>query len=390
MDDYTWRRRLYARRRRRRTERVFVLFLLMIAISCVIWYFTSYTKTPAYAMNETFAALQNGDVETFKKHVDLEEITRDAYDDLTGDLFEYDTQLSTRERLLFENFYVLIRPQMCVGAIKVLNTRLETGEWILPEEILKGRQLGIDFDLLLERSLIRHTTITGVENVKNLGEKATAEIKVVEDYSQLPFTLQVTLESGGAGFQFSGSDLEIFGQTFNFSGLSFNTGENDWKIVSVDNYKEYLSAVAPLLQGDVTNYIASTSEIISHYNDVLSDAQSNFIVLQRSSDGIIDSDRRAEIVNYINQTIIPTLESRQAELDQIHIPAGATYLANLRRSSTVVTIQAWQYYARGLAQNNLADFGTAESIHKQELALDQRIEEIIRNSAVSKSAPELP
>ena len=81
---------------------------------------------------------------------------------------------------------------------------------------------------------------------------------------------------------------------------------------------------------------------------------------------------------------------RQMELDEIYIPQGASYLANLRKESTDITIRAWQNYSRGLIENDQAAFFTAESLLKQELALDQRIEEIVHNSAIFRNLPDLP
>ena len=377
MDDYTWNKLIQARRRRRKIERVLVLSWLALALSCVIWYYTSYTKTPSYAVNELLAAVDAADVEDFNRHVDLATVVARAYDDLTGDLFKYDTQLSPSERLLFENFYVLIRPQMCQGAVKVINARVATDKWILPEEILKGRQLGIDYDLLLERSLIRHTTITGVEKIEHHGDSATAEINVIEDYSQTPFVLKVTLENfGGLSLQIGSRTFEIFGESFTFPGLSFTLDDNGWKIVSVDNYREYLAEIAPILQRDLDKYIDATADIVYRYNEIFRAAQNEFIVMQRGED-------TAAVVEFINVKIIPTLEERQRELNAVTIPNGARYLANLRRQSTEVTIRAWQFYAQGM-------FETAESVHKQELILDQRIDEIIRNSAIARSLPDLP
>lgn len=391
MDDYTWESRVEERRRRRRSERRIVLFILIVICSSVIWYFTSYTKTPAYAMNKIVEALDSADVENFDRYVDLTRVTTRAYDDLTGDMFENDTQISLQERLLFENFYVLIRPQMCQGFIKVINRKIERGDWTLPEEILKGRQLGIDFDLLMERSLIRHTTIMSVANVEHHGETATADLNVVEDYSQTPFTLKVTLENfSDSGLQIGSKEFEIFDGSLTFPGLSLTLGENEWKITGIENYKDYLAVVTPIIQHDLDVYIDATADIVARYNEIFRAEQSNFIVMQRTADGIMSESQRAGIVDRITHTIIPLLEERQLELNKIKIPNGARYLANLRKESTDVTIQAWRFYARGVAENDAAAFGTAESVHKQELILDQRIDEIVRNSAVAKTPPELP
>ena len=391
MDDYTWRKRLAERRRRRQRERLFVLAFFVMVLTGVFLYFSVYTKTPEYAMREMVTAYRAGDAATFRRHVDLDSITLAAYDDLTSDLFKYDTQLSDRERSLFENFYVLIRRQMCKGAVKVLNTYIDTREWTLPGEILKGRQLGIDYDLLLDRSLIRHTSLIDLEEVEHHGEEATATFSIVEEYSQVPFILKVTLKNlANDGFNIGGSEFELFGKKIKFPGFTFNLGGSDWKIVSVDNYRGYLDAVSPILRKNLADYIDATEEIVFRYNQTFAAEQDNFISMQKSPYGFMLANQRVEVSNYITNTIIPTLENRQAELDQIPVPEGAQFLANLRQESTRVTIMAWQSYITGITENSATALDTAESLHKQELVLDQRIEEIVHNSAVAKNLPELP
>ena len=391
MDDYTWRRRLNERRRRRERERLVALFILLLIFGGIFFYFSVYTKTPEYAMREMITAFKAGDANTFRRHVDLNSITAAAYDDLTSDLFKYDTQLTDRERSLFENFYVLIRRQMCNGAVKVINTYLDTGEWTLPGDILKGRQLGIDYDLLLDRSLIRHTSLIDLEEVEIQDENVTATFSVVEEYSQVPFTLKVTIKDlANDSFNIGGKDFEIFGRKIKFPGLSFNLGGSDWKIVSVDNYRGYLDAVAPILRRNLAEYIDNTAEIVYRYNGDFEYEQDVFISLQKSPVGIMTANQRVEVSNYISNTIIPSLENRQAELDQVPVPQGAQFLASLRQESTRVTIMAWQSYIKGITENSAADLDMAASLHKQELVFDQRIEEIVHSSAVARNLPELP
>ena len=391
MDDYTWRMRLAARRRRRQQERLFILALFVMALTAAFLYFSVYTKTPEYAMREMVAAYRAGDSSTFKRHVDLSSITLQAYDDLTSDLFKYDTQLTERERSLFENFYVLIRRQMCQGAVKVIDTYIDTREWTLPGEILKGRQLGIDYDLLLDRSLIRHTSLIDLEEVEHHGEEASATFSIVEEYSQVPFTLKVTLKDlANEGFNIGGSEFELFGKKMKFPGFTFNLGGSDWKIVRVDNYRGYLDAVSPILRKNLADYIDNTEEIVYRYNQFFAAAQNNFISLQRSPYGIMLANQRLEVSNYVTGTIIPALENRQAELDQVPVPQGAQFLASLRQESTRVTIMAWESYIKGITENSATALDTAESLHKQELVLDQRIEEIVHNSAIARNLPELP
>ena len=44
----------------------------------------------------------------------------------------------------------------------------------------------------------------------------------------------------------------------------------------------------------------------------------------------------------------------------------------------------------GLREDSPAEFATAETLHKQELAIDLRVQDIIRHTAISKNIPNLP
>lgn len=391
MDDYTWRKRLEERRNRRKRERYFAVFFLVALIGAFFFYIGVYTKTPNYAMQTAQKALNENDSNTFKRYVDLVALTSKAYDDLTVDIFKYDTQLSERERALFENFYVLIRPQIAQGAAEVINYKISNNLWTLPDGILQGRQLGVDFDLLLERSLIRHTTIKSIGKIEYTDvDKATVNLEVVEDYTGTPFTLQLEVEKvNGAGWSFGGFEFDLLDRKWKMGSVNFNLGTSDWRVVGINNYRGYLDIVAPILRQELADYIDSTQEIVDRYNAVFRAQQNDFSYLQRTQNGVMNSQQKEKIAEYIENNIIPTLQNRQQELENVTAPSGAIYLAKLRRESMNITISAWGYYIKGLRENSPESFDTAESLHKQELALDQRIEEIVHNSAIGRERPDI-
>ena len=109
-----------------------------------------------------------------------------------------------------------------------------------------------------------------------------------------------------------------------------------------------------------------------------------------SSSGHLSKDQRTKIAAYLEDHVIPTIKKRQEQLDQVAVPPGAAYLAGLRKESTDLSIRVWQHYIHGLRDDNLAGFNTAESLHKQLLATEQRIEDIIRHTAVANSVPDMP
>jgi len=365
MDDYTWQRRLRARRMQERRRLSLGFFILAALVGSAVWYFFFYIRTPEYALEQIQTAITEHDEEKFNRYVNAELLSSRAYDDLTVDLFAYDAELTPKTRAMFEKFYILIKPQLSEGLENAALTRITGGSWNLPEgtDILKGRQLGIDFERFLERSQLRNTTLVKVGKVEHSGHNATADIEIIEDYTQTPFTLQLAMEQAEDGH---------------------------WQVAYIKNYKAYLDKISPLQNKDIADYIAATKSIVSESNEHFEVYQSHFKRLNNSKNGHLSKQQKNNVAALIEDDIIPALQERQAKLDAINVPAGAQYLARQRQQATETSIKAWQHYIKGLREDSHAEFATAETLHKQELAIDLRVQDIIRHTAISKNIPNLP
>lgn len=365
MDDYTWKRKL--RQRRNRQRRHLFLLTLMIAslIGITFWYAFFYTRTPEYALQQLSSAIEKRDTDTFKKYVNMDVLSSRAYDDLTVDLFAYDATLTPKSKVMFEKFYIMIKPQLSIGLANAALTRIETGAWNLPDgtDILKGRQLGIDFERFIERSQLRNTTFVSIGTIEHDRNTATAEINILEDYTQTPFKLQLVMEQAEDGH---------------------------WQVSYIKNYREYLDLIAPLQNRDIASYIDNTQSIVDEYNGIFEDYQNRFRQLTATSDGSLSASQRKKLAALLENEVIPALKRRQQKLDEVEIPSGAQYLARQRQHSTETTIKAWQHFIKGCRDNSQLEFSTAETLHKQELAIDLRVQDIIRHTAISKNIPNLP
>ena len=365
MDDYTWERRL--RQRNRRSKRIF--FAIMLVLGCLagtlIWYFGFYRRTPEYALKQIQQAVAQQDAETFAHYVNLTTLTNQAYDDLTVDLFAYDQSLTPQTRIMFEKFYVTIKPQLAGGTAETIRQRVADGRWSLPNgtDILQGRQLGIDYERFLERSQIRNTSLVRVAGVERQGETAVASLQVVEDYTQLSFTLELVMEQAQDGH---------------------------WQVVYVRNYRDYLDKIAPLQNGDIASYIEATKPIVDAYNPRLKQLQAKFRTLVKSTTGHWSNLQRDAIATLLRDQVLPLLQERQDKLDDVEVPPGAQYLARQRQQSTEITRKAWQHFLRGVEEDQPREFDIAETLLKQDLAVDLRVEDIIHHTAVSKNMPNLP
>lgn len=367
MDDFTWQRSLSLRRQRIRRQK---LGLLAAAIFCIlaaigIWHECFYAKTPEYALQQVQTAIEKRDAEAFARYVNLDLLTSQAYDDLTVDLFAYDATLTPRTRILFEKFYVLVKPELTRGAKEAILRRVESGVWTLPDgtDILKGRQLGIDFERFLERMQLRNTTLVSVGHIAHDGSTATADIHVREDCTGTEFTLALVLEQADDG---------------------------RWQVAYIKNYRDYLDTVAPLINKDIADYIDATKPIIDDANETFAHQRATFAALNKTKVGSLGARQRERIADFLEDDVIPALKKRQAALDEIDVPNGAGYLAQQRRLSTETTVRAWQHYIKGLREDRPSEYDTAETLLKQELAIDLRIDDIIKHTAVSKNIPNLP
>ena len=195
------------------------------------------------------------------------------------------------------------------------------------------------------------------------GTTVTAELKVREDYTQTPFTLQLVLEQSKDGH---------------------------WQVVYIKNYRQYLDTIAPLQNSDIASYIDNTESIVEAYNYDFIAYRQRFRELSATANGRLNEQQRSRLAKLLENEVIPALKKRQQRLDEIDVPAGAQYLARQRQQSTETTIKAWQHFIKGLRENSQAEFSTAETLHKQELAIDLRIQDIIHHTAISKNIPNLP
>ena len=366
MDDITWKARLEQRAFARQSHDLLTLIIIFsLILGGWAWYFFIYTRTPEYALEQLQASIKSHDTAAFHKYANIDLIASKAYDDLTLDMFSYDKTLNNSTKALFEKFYVLVKPTIISGMEKSIDTYINEGSWQDPSgtSILKGQQLGIDFDELLERTLLRTTAIQKIGDIKKEGRSATADIQVLEEYTQTPFTLKVQLEADDNG---------------------------RWQVSYIKNYRDYLNAINQLQNKDIAAYIEQSQKIIDDYNNLFLQQQARFKKLTTRQEAWPNMAQRQQIKQLIDSEIIPAIEGRSHRLQELTIPDGAQHLQALRLQADELSVSAWTHFAAGLAMDDSAELETAESLHKRSLEVDQKVSDIIKHNTISKTIPEIP
>jgi len=360
MEDSIWKEKIGRRTTRRSWELLALIVTFSFLLGAWSWYFFIYIKTPEYALHNIQSAIQSHDIEDFHKSVNLDILLPKAYDDLTADMFKDDKALPPKTKTLFENFYILIKPMIVAGIQDDISQYVNTGIWKKNEEkgsILKGQQLGIDFDELIERSNLRNIQLKQIASIIKTGKTATAEIQICEEYTKTDFTLRVRLEQETNG---------------------------NWQVVYIENYKDFLNTLQTIQETDLSSYLQSTQAIIDSHNKTGKKQQEKFHnIMQLDQAGLTDL-QRLKLQSFIESEVIPDNEARDAELKSVAIPAGAKHLHNLRLQVDTLTIASWKHFLDGMTQNNQKQLEEAESLHKQALEMDQKVSNIIKHAATSR------
>ena len=364
MDEFAWRVRLARRRKAHARRFMMAAGLIVLTIGMLAWYFAYYIQRPAYALAQAEEALAQHDLAEFQRRADIEAITDAGYDDLTYVLFAHDTSLKEDERSASGKFYQNVKGSITDGLVHAIQYAVQNADWTEPGGVseLKGRQLGVDFEYLMECSHLRDTELLALGEVVRDGRVATATVTVRDGGTGLEFPLQLRMEKGDTG----------------------------WRIVRVANYRAYLEAVQTAAARDISRYIEETRPIVDRYNGVFRSNQSEFRSLTETPWSTYTTEQRKALIRLLQEGMIPVLKKYQRELDAVDIPRGAAYLAAQRKAATEASIASYESFVRGLDTGMPEDFARAETLHKQALTYDLRVGDMIRRGAVSAETPATP
>lgn len=359
--------RLQRRQEKQRRELLVIIALVTVLLGSWLWHALVYSRTPDYALQQILDSIESRDSEEFDRYVKLDAITLVAFDDLTTTLFNYDGALTPKTHKTFLDFYQRIKPQLAQGTAETIRRYVNSGQWTLPsgDDLLKGRQLGIDYDRFLERSQLRNTEFVALDSVAVSSDKtdeAVAKVKIRDKYTGLEFLLQVLLERQSDGH---------------------------WSVVALENYRDYLSAVTGIQIADIAAYIEATQPVVDEYNDRFLNQRDRFRSIVKKGRPL-SKNQISQMKKLILGETIPDLKARQEKLNSFDIRAGSQYLSSLRRQSTELSIAAWQHLITGLENEDYSELNLAETLHKQMLEVDLRIEDVINHNTVSQEMPVVP
>ena len=184
MNDDKWQRTVAKRRRQRRIQNLFACFivLLVLLILSIIggYYYYQRTNSPEHALEELQTAFEHRDIDTIHKYVDFKTLLPPNYKILTNDIFINDKIYTEKEHNIYQTFYALIEPIIVNGAIQSIDKYIQTGNWqrFNYDSMLKGRQLGIDYTELINRSLLFNISFKEIKSIETIDDNSYNDTSV--------------------------------------------------------------------------------------------------------------------------------------------------------------------------------------------------------------------
>lgn len=202
--------------------KMFAVTVLAIAIIAVAWYFLYFTKTPEHSLNTVRTAVVNHDVETFKKHVDLDSLLAHGYDDMIAAMIAGDEKLANDNfsRNFVEGLAKLFKGMMVAEGKDSILRYVETGKVERPGEA-QGQAQAKTSPAPSVKNMAKQTglddaSFKGLAYSKQDGDIANVGIKFLLPKDQQEIVLDVKMR---------------------------RLKDGNWQIVEISNLKEFILQV---------------------------------------------------------------------------------------------------------------------------------------------------
>lgn len=325
----------------------FVIFTGVLAgLLCLLgaWYFGHYTKTPDYALQQIDQALEKKDVARFAEYVDVDGVLDSSYDDFMNGILDTEQPLDEEARAAVGSFAQMVRAPLLASFRQAIMTHVETGNWPAEEEgrDVSGLLGGSD---VLERAGLKGTTIQGIDRVEkeSQSEAAVAFVRVYSEEADDTFVLRVCLRPGENG---------------------------RYRVVSVDNFRDFLVMIGRVRRAQLAEYLDRTSEIIAAHEAAMREAEGKRADILAAG-ALGSAETRTKLKQLMEETVIPDWQARAEELRAVDVAPAAETLQKVRLRICDCYIAYAEGYAQWMDDKQAATIRDAENQMRQAKALEQ-------------------
>lgn len=232
------------------------------------------------------------------------------------------TNLPEEAKVAMNSLATMFKAPIVASLQEGLNNYVKTGSWQSGNTTADAQGAMINSDMILEQSGLTDLTFEGIDYINTNEDNGTAEagIKVTQSEINQPFVFKVSLEEQADGY---------------------------WKVVSVDNFADFIKALEDGRKEFIKDYF-----IIIDKEKILTENEANLnAALNLGTLG--SSQTRTDLKNDIENKILPQLKELQEALQSVEVPKSAETLHNLRLKVCESKIAYYQDYAKWLDNKDI-------------------------------------
>lgn len=306
---------------------VAAILLVLIIIGGSLAYFNFYVKTPEYTLNAIQKSVQNHDIDEFNKYVDIDNVVAGVTNNMLDGIIASQANLPEEAKIAMNSLATMFKAPLTASLQEGLNTYVKTSSWQSGNTTEDSQGAIIDSDMILEQTGLIDLSFEGIDyiNINEQNGTAQAGIKAVQSEINQSFVFKVTLEQQPDGY---------------------------WKVISIDNFAEFIKALEAGRQEFIKNYLGQTAVIILDKEKILTENEAK-LNAALSMGALGNEQARADLKNAIDNEILPQLQDLQASLQNIDVPKSAETLHNLRLKACESKIAYYQKYAKWLETKDI-------------------------------------
>lgn len=183
-------------------KKVTVLLVGILIIGGAVAYW-QWTTTPKYSLNQILKSVENRDVTTFQKHVDVNSVASRLVDDLSGQIFsESADELGELGSAMGEGLLQMMKPRL-IGMIEEQTLRyVERGAlWDSDIELESDKEQDLQVENITDGLGLEQENYQGVHYVRKDGKTAYIGLQFLNNDFDESVTLEVMMRDLGGYWQ---------------------------------------------------------------------------------------------------------------------------------------------------------------------------------------------
>lgn len=308
-----------------------ILIAAVVAVIIVaggsLCYVNFFLKTPEHALSAIQNAVENHDVDEFNRYVDVDNVVAGVTNNMLDGIIASQNNLPEEAKVAVNSIATMFKAPLVASLNSGLTNFVKTGNWQSGNTTEDSQGAVINSDMILEQTGLANLSFDGIDYVEINKENKTAEagIKATQSEINQEFVFKVTLEEQADGY---------------------------WKVVSVDNFADFIKALEDGRREYVKNYVEQTAVIISSKERALTESEVKLdTILGMGALG--SSDARSDLKASIENDVLPKLKELQTELQGVDVPKAAETLHNLRLKTYESKIAYYENYAKWLENKDI-------------------------------------